>query len=74
MAKKKDKKPEPIWKDNVCEGRVCGQCGHLTNVPVDQRSVPNVMGGCFLTGIVVFTDLASCKAFEPLENEKDNFS
>lgn len=64
MAKKKEKQPEPIWKDNVCEGRTCGQCCHLTNVPDERRSVPNVMGGCFVTGIIVSTDLNSCKDFE----------
>lgn len=72
MAKKKDKKPEPIWKDNVCEGRVCGQCGHLTNVPVDQRSVPNVMGGCFVDGHITFTDEKACNEFNEFKNETDN--
>lgn len=72
MAKKKENKSEILWKGNtVCE-KTCGQCGHMTNIDEEQRSEPNVMGGCFLTGLVVFTDLYSCNNFEQFENEVDH--
>lgn len=64
MAKKKCLNPEPIWANNVCKGHTCGQCKHLTNVPDEQRCVPNVMGGCFVAGVIVATDLNSCHNFE----------
>lgn len=72
MGKRKEKQPEPLYTENVCAGRVCGECAHLTNVSPDQRKDPNVMGGCFISGIIVYTGLESCNEFEQFENETDN--
>lgn len=67
MAKKKKTEPEPLYSVNTCSERKCGECRFLTNVPEEQRRVPNVMGGCFLSGVIVYTDLDSCNDFKPHE-------
>jgi hypothetical protein len=41
----------------------CGNCKFLTNVPDDKRDEPNVMGGCFKDGRIVFTDSEECNDF-----------
>ena len=54
--------------------KCCGNCGHLTNVTKESRNEPNVMGGCFVTGLVTFTDCKGCKHHEPYKDEEDNLS
>ena len=45
----------------------CGNCANLTNVLDEERPNDDVMGGCFVSGEVTFTDIHACSKFEPFE-------
>ena len=46
----------------------------MTNVTKESREEPNVMGGCFITGLVTFTDSKACKDHDLYKNEEDSLS
>lgn len=44
----------------------------MTNVKDEDRSIDNVMGGCFVDGHITLTDEKACNDFDNFKNETDN--
>lgn len=43
----------------------CGKCRHMTNIEPDERdSEFPVMGGCFVSGEFVASDMPACAEFD----------
>ena len=59
---KKDTTRSPFFKH-------CGDCAHMTNVKDEDRDKPNVMGGCFITGRITYTDVVGCRHIDPINKK-----